>query len=876
MRWRLVVTVVVLLAAAMATSTAAHAEYFDEYGLESVDVSLSTTQAGAHPDFTTSFELKTDESGAAFGQLYKLAVSLPPGLIGNLANFPQCTTLELGFAYTTSHCPQDSQLGVTEISLEGLGTFTEPLYNMVASGDGKTVARLGFIAGIYPFLVNAQVRSEDDYGVTATVEGPPSVFPVRAGTTTLWGVPADPSHDTLRITPVEAHDGVSPPGGGRASGQPPAPFMTNPTSCGEPLEVVTSVASYQRPEQLSTLKAPLPQISGCGKLDFAPRFAADPTTHEAGAPSGLEAELEVPQDETPQGFATSHLRSARVIFPEGMTIAAGAADGQLACSAEEAGYRSRERARCPGAAKLGTVEVDVPVLEDRLQGALYLRTPEPGDLFRVWLIVDDLGIHLALPGELDVDKATGQITAAFVDMPQAPVREAQFHVFGGSRGPLATPSACGRYETDWQFLPWSGGAAASGGAAMTIDQGCAGGGFSPDLSAGSTNPVAGAFSSFVTTLTRASNEQNIAGLSVSLPPGVVAKIAGVALCSDAAAPSGNCPVGSRVGRATVATGPGPAPLWLPQPGKDPILAYLAGPYRGAPYSLVVKTPAQAGPFDLGTVVVRAAIRVDPETAAVTVESDPLPQIIEGVPVSYRTIHAEVDRSRFALNPTSCDPAEVRAKVTSAQGAVARPASRFQVGGCRELPFKPRLRLQLTGSTNRGAHPALRATLTTAGGDANLARAQVALPHSEFLDQAHIRTICTRVQFAADQCPRGSIYGHARAISPLLDEPLEGPVFLRSSRNPLPDLVIALRGSIDIDAVGRIDSIDGGIRTTFAAIPDAPVSKVVLSMQGGHKGLLVNSTELCTGVHRATAKLTGHNGKRRNPHPLLKVNCGESK
>lgn len=411
---------------------------------------------------------------------------------------------------------------------------------------------------------------------------------------------------------------------------------------------------------------------------------------------------------------------------------------------------------------------------------------------------------------------------------------------------------------------------------MVFDRSCGTGAFSPGLSAGSANPSAGAFSAFLTTLTRSSGEQNISGVKVALPRGVLAKLAGMTLCEGAAAQAGDCPASSQIGTVQTAVGPGPSPLLIPQPGKDPTAVYLTGPYKGAPYGIAVKVPAQAGPFDLGDVVTRASIDIDPETAQATVSSDPLPQYLEGVPVSYRTVHVAIDRPGFTINPTNCRSMDVEAEITSPGGAVARPGTRFQVGNCQSLGFRPKLSMRLIGKTNRGAHPRVRAILNARNGDANLSRAQVTLPRSAFLDQAHIRTVCTRVQFRANACPLGSIYGHARALSPLLDRPLEGPVYLRSSSHKLPDLVLALRGQVDIDAVGRVDSVNGGIRVTFEGVPDAPVTQVVIDMQGGHKGLLVNSRNICAQTDRVTVELDGQNGKTADQEPPLKRSCGRKR
>lgn len=864
---RITVLVAITLVALAALSASASVADPSEYGLSSVSASESTYRAGAHPDFTTSISLTTNSEGAAFARTKDLSVALPPGLIGLPDAFPQCTNVQ----FQQFACPLDSQVGITRVDVENHFPITEPIFLLKPPTD-DVVARLGFVAFFLPTRIDISVRSNGDYGVTASLNNLAADTDILSATTTLWGVPSSSVHDTERLTSLEALSPGFPFPTPRRSGVGPAPFMTNPTRCGVPRQISFETDSYQLPGVFSKASVALPEISGCGGLSFEPGLSVTPTTREAAAPSGLDVDLTIPQNEEVQGVATSQLRAAAVTLPEGMTLAPGAADGLAACSAAEVRYEKLEPASCPEASKIGTAEFDVPALPRTVQGAVYQRTPEPGHLFRIWLVSDEFGVHVKIPGEINLNPTTGQVTSVFVDTPQVPVRELRLHFKGGPRGVLATPPSCGVDQTRYEFTPWSGTAPVVGDAPMRIDQGCDTGGFSPGLSAGATNPTAGAFSPFALSLRRESGEQNLAGLDVSMPPGVLAKLAGVGVCDDGAAATGSCPASSLVGSMMVAAGPGPNPLWVPQPGKEPTAVYLAGPYKGAPYSLVVKVPARAGPFDLGTVVVRAAIRVNPETAEVSVESDPLPQILEGVPVSYRTVHVDVSRPDFTLNPTSCRPMSVNVLATSVQGVGAALSSRFQVGSCASLGFKPALSMQLTGKTNRGAHPRFRAVLKARRGDANIARAQVALPHSEFLDNAHIKTVCTRVQFAAENCPARSIYGHARAVSPLLDEPLEGPVYLRSSSHKLPDLVAALRGQIDIDLDGRIDSVKGGIRTTFEAVPDAPVTKFVLTMQGGKKGLLVNSRNLCRAPSRARVQLEGQNGKVADQSPPLRNDC----
>jgi hypothetical protein len=394
-------------------------------------------------------------------------------------------------------------------------------------------------------------------------------------------------------------------------------------------------------------------------------------------------------------------------------------------------------------------------------------------------------------------------------------------------------------------------------------------------------PLAGAFTPFVLHLKREDGSQRFAAVDTELPPGLAAKLAGVPYCPNAALAaaagkngadeiaSPSCPSASQVGSVDVGAGAGSQPLHVS--GK----AYLAGPYKGAPLSLAIVTPAVAGPYDLGTVVVRTALNVNPETAQVTAKSDPIPAILQGIPLDIRSVALRMDRPDFTLNPTSCEPMSVAGTALSTLGQAAPLSNRFQVGGCGDLGFKPKLSLHLFGRTRRGGDPKLKAVLTMPGSkQTNIARTTVALPHSEFLDQNHIKTVCTRVQYAAKACPEGSIYGFARAFSPLLDQPLQGPVYLRSSSHQLPDLVASLDGQIHIDLDGRIDSVNGGIRTTFEAVPDAPVSKFILTMQGGKKGLLQNSTNICVGQHLVTAKFAAHNGMLKTNHPALKPSCGK--
>ena len=859
------------------------------FAIESVEASLSSNQAGAHPDLTFSFSIAqdpdspTDKQGLhnAFAPTRNVRTDIPPGLIGDpsVLGLPQqCRALEL----TLGECPTGSQIGLAGVRLYTLGhSVVEPIYMMTPPG-GDVIARVGFVGGVIGSSIFADItlRSEGDYGVSTEIIAAPPQFPLLDSEVELWGVPAAEEHDTERCTPAEALFGCteSPPldPGGRE-----LPFLTNPTRCGVPLEMSVAASSWVEPERFDTKSASFPQISGCNKLPYGPGLTIEPTNRRAGAPTGLDVTARIPASEGVKVLEPSQTRSVRVKLPEGMTVNPGAADGLDVCSEKQVRFGERVAAECPDAAKLAHFEVEIPALPRRVKGAIYLREPEPGNLYRFWAVADDLGAHVKLQGQLDVDEQTGQLESTIFDIPQAPVREMKLVFKSGFRAPLINPPACGDYASSYEFVPWSGGPPQISDSQMTIDEGCDGlGGFSPKISAGSTDAQGGAHSPFTFTVTRQDGEENLAALEVTLPRGMAATFAGIPRCEGAAADTGQCPAESRVGRVTAAAGAGPNPLWVPQPGKRPTAVYLAGPYKGAPLSVVAVVPAQAGPFDLGDQVVRTAIDVDPVTAQATAKSDPLPQILEGVPILYRAANVFLDRPGFSLNPTSCAKKETTSLLHSSGGKTATPSSPFAASDCGRLGFKPKLAMRLFGGTNRGSHPRLRTIIKMPSGGANIGSVSVALPHSAFLDQAHIRTVCTRVQFAADQCPPGSIYGSLKAKTPLLDETLGGTLYLRSSNNTLPDMVAVIKGPpslpIEVHSAARIDSINGGIRATFESVPDAPITEIVASFPGGSKGLIVNSTNLCAKVNRVTAKFTGQNGKKATLRPPLKASCRGSK
>jgi hypothetical protein len=916
--------VVVLIAAALALARGAQADV-SEYGIETAEATVSAHQAGGHPDFTTTIFLKREPNNELPAATRDTVFELPPGLLGNPTAVPVCSLAQ--FASTnindpTSGCPVASQVGITEVELfnnGGIQTFTEPVYN-IEPGFGEP-ARLGLIAKIFPILVNTRLRSGSDYGATAAAEEIGSLVPLLAATTTIWGVPADESHDNLRITPYEAvHNGGAPEtlSGLRSAGILPRPFMLNPTHCGDEQGINFVAIPYPQPDLRSEVFAPLGPNVGCGLLDFSPSMSISPTTTRAEAGTGLDVGLSFPTEgfEGPSLNAEDEQKTVEVTLPEGMTVNPSEADGLGACS--EADFK-RETASsmpgegCPESSKIGTVTAKSPLLEEQAEGALYIATPHEnpfGTLIALYMVlkIPDRGVIVKLPGKVVTDPSTGQLTATFgeapYEIPQLPVAAFHLHFREGDRSPLVTPRECGTYTATAVFTSW-GEHVVTTHPSFQVTQGvnggpCPGGGeppLKPVLVAGTTSNAAAHYSPFYMRLSREDGEQEISRFSAKLPPGVTGKLAGIPLCPDSAIEAArartgaeelehpSCPAASELGHTLAGAGVGPVLAYAP--GK----VYLAGPFDGSPISIVAITAAKVGPFDLGTVVVRETLAVAPETGEVLVGgegSEAIPHIIDGIPIRLRDIRAYVDRPEFILNPTSCNPMSTVATVfgagldfvSPADDLAASASSRFQAAECARLRFKPKMKFSLRGKTNRGAAPALRAEVTQKSGEASIGRAQVILPRSEFLYNAHIGTSCTRVEFNAgailgEQCPAASVYGHARAFTPILGEPLEGPVFLRSngSERELPDLVAALRNrEVEIALVGFIDSVNGRTRARFQTVPDAPVSKFIISMAGGRKGLLQNSTNICRGTHRATVKLIGHNGKRRNVQPVVWARC----
>jgi uncharacterized repeat protein (TIGR01451 family) len=873
-------------------------------------------EAGAHPDLlTTPFDFNTvdlpageyfpDEKVEA-GSVRDLHVDLPPGFIGNPTAVSECTQAQ----FTVGRCPPSSQVGRIDLRVFPYSnairifTLSQPVFNL--SHPRGVISDLAFVVLQNPVHIKATLDAANRYAVTTTVPQINESLPPYDQKLTLWGVPANKSHDSERCHAFSAF------GGGDTSEECPAgtqakPFLTLPSQCESPNTFrLHHYDSWQQPGLFGPeIDYTMPgKITNCDRPRFEPDVAIVPTGHQANAPTGLDIHVKIAQNENPNALATPPVRSTTVTLPQGMSFSPSFADGLRSCTEAQMRLETNDPIECPDASRIGEVTLSTPLLPKPAEGSMYLAAQADNpfhSLFALYLVLHDTeerGALIKIPGKIEVDEQTGQITTVFNDTPQFPFEDLTLKFRSGPRAPLVNPPSCGTQTIGVQLTSYAQPEdpvdvsntyqITEGPNGTPCPPDSAHRPFTPKFSGGTLNPVAGSYSTFLFRLSREDQEQELSQVNTVLPPGLLAKIAGVPFCSDAAIASistelgagaaekatSSCPAASQIGTVSAGLGAGPGPNYFP--GK----VYLSGPYKGAPLSLAIVVPALAGPYDLGNTVVRTALHVDPDTSRVTAVSDPFPTILHGVILRVRDVRLRVDRPETTLNPTNCELTSLDAAITGVGGNLLSTADdflfnasdRFQVGDCGRIGFKPKLFFMLKGGTHRSDTPAFFSRLRARPGDANIGKAIVALPHSEFLDQAHIRTICTRVQFAADQCPPGSVYGHAKAITPLLDDPVEGDVILRSSNHPLPDLVARLRGQISANLIGRIDSRHGGIRTSFETVPDVPVTEFILTMNGGKKGLLENSVNLCKAPHRAQVRFTAQNGKVEKLHPLMQNGC----
>jgi hypothetical protein len=895
------------------------------------------TRAGSHPyQLTTVFNLNqgpevpsVNGSQVSAPEMPRnLAFKLPPGQIGNATFLPQCN--ELDFSHlaeaTTNFCPQNTVIGVATITIDepdniGLATYPVPLFNLTPA-YGEPV-RFGFeVAGV-PVILDTSVRSGDgqDYGVTVSTSDTTELVNFISSTVTFWGTPGDPSHDSSRGWACVV-GGSWIRGGGRElpcepqkQEKPPA-FLTLPTDCAAPFATSVEGESWTDPN-LHPVAATFPPLDyslqdsfgsplaldGCNRVSFAPTISAQPSTESASSPTGLDFNVNF-EDEgltSGTGLAQSELKDTIVILPEGFTINPSAGVGLGGCTPSDYARETLNSplgTGCPNNSKLGTVEIETPLLTQKIRGSVYIAQPydnsfpEPanghpgGTLVALYIVAKnpETGILIKIAGKVVPNPVTGQLTTIFENTPQLPFNRFNFHFREGQHAPLISPPLCGTYTTQAQLAPWSAPLDVfTASSSFTITKGYDGGAcptgsvppFDPGIVSGTINNNGGAFSPFYLHLTRTDGEQEISGFSTNLPSGLTGDLSGIPFCPEAnieaarqktgaqeeAEPS--CPAASQVGHTLVSTGVGAVLAYVP--GK----IYLAGPFHGAPFSIVSVTSATVGPFDLGTVVLRFGLTIDPYTAQVSVtptSSGPIPTILKGIVTHVRDIRVYIDRNKFTLNPTSCNPLKIGSTLTSDLGASKTVTSPFQASNCQALGFKPIFKVSTAGKTSRAKGASLTVKLSyPTGAQANIAKVKVDLPKQLPSRLTTLQKACTSAQFNANPagCPAASKVGYAKAITPLIPEPLQGPAyFVSHGGEAFPNLIIVLQGyGVTIDLVGDtfINEKTNVTSSTFKTVPDQPVGSFELTLPQGPNSALAATSNLCKSKLTMPTKFTAQNG-----------------
>jgi hypothetical protein len=923
---RLSITALVLGALAVAPAAAQA-----DFGIASFATTVSTSQAGAHPDFSTSFTLNKEPLGNPIGQIRDATTTLPPGLVGNPQATERCSIQSL----ETFVCSRASQVGVISLAVvacQGLSTpleapaeagattvsvpnakafCTEESGDTVTVGAGasaeqarvieivnSTTLRLeapltyahpagepiihiatashasvslfnveptaGHVATFAASLLFADIYVQLNVGangrLTATLSETSTVFPVEASTITLWGVPASPSHDALRCGELIPECGPS--------SAEPTPFVTNPTACTGPTEAELSVTSWQGQVDAST--ATLPTPTGCEQLTITPTLAVTPSTTQRDTPSGYEVGLRLPQEEEPYGLATPALKTVSVSLPSGTSLSPGFANGLQTCS--EIAFTD---GNCPVASKIGTAEIATPMLPDHLTGGIYIGTPTATERYRIVMSVKADDTTIDLEGHAEPDETTGQVTAVFNGLPQLPFSDLKLVFFGGPTAAFANPPTCGPATSTSQIISYAGDTA-SPSSTFVVDEDGNGGAcppsqpFAPTFVAGTTDPLAGSFSPFTLTISRADSEESLSRFTAKLPAGLVGLLTSVPLCPEPAAAEDACAMTAEVGTATIGAGAGPEQLYLSGP------VYLTGPYDGAPFGLAVVVNASAGPFSLGTVILRSRVLVDPTTMALTIASDPIPQILGGMPLRLRTINLTLSRPGFLFNPTDCSSQTVTGTLVSNQGAITIGYAPFKVGGCMGLPFAPTVTASTRGyATSGGAGGAFAITIIAHGGppsnssavaEANIRSVIVKLPKQLKARLDTLRQACRAPMFAGNptSCPPGAVIGTGTVRTPVLNSALVGPIYLISHGGAaFPSLAMVLRAEgVSVTLAGVISIAKNGvISSTFRTLPDVPVTLLNLNFPEGPHSAFGAIGKLCGQKLTMPTTIEGDNGKR---------------
>jgi hypothetical protein len=863
-------------------------------GLSDTAGSVAHRAASDPADFTTNLNFISNDPKTV-GSLGTIAsvehfkdviVHLPVGFVGNPTVAPVCTAaglLEIVPPKYLPNCPVDSQVGVVDAMLVGKSRLAA-LYNMETPPGSAT--QLGFVIAGVGVTLDAQVRPGDN-GIDVISKDTSTTLPVTGAEVTVWGVPSDKSHDPYRA--ACGNSGELCP-----SLAPRKAFLRLPSSCsGQPLAFGADSNSYEHPDVFAQVSLPGPVMTGCDLVPFAPEIDVFPTGTAANSPTGVSVRLSSPQNSNPDGLAEADLKKAVVRLPEGMAINPSAADGLQACSDAQLRQGLSGPAECPDGSKIGTVLLHTPLLAEPIEGNVYVLSqnsgdPESGQMFRIAIELrnDQRGIDVKVPGQISVNKITGQLTTTFDDNPQLPFSDITLSFKAGARAPLVTPASCSPQTTEADLYSWAQPDVAVHRAnSFSLTSGPEGTPcvshqpFNPVLEAGVASVQAGGYTPFLTTFKRSDADQSMQRVSVKLPQGLLGSLIGLPLCGEAQANAGTCNQASEIGSVTAGAGAGPTPFYVT--GGH---VYMTGPYEGAPFGLSVVVPAKAGPFDLGNVVVRSKVEVDAHTAQLTVTTDPLPQIVGGVPVNLRLVNVTVNRPNFTYNPTNCDPTVVSGTMTGGQGAVANLSNHFQVTNCGALAFKPKFTVSTSGKTSRANGASLDAKLSYPKnlGVANIARVKVSLPKQLPSRLTTLQKACTAQTFETNPaaCPAPSRIGTATATTPVLPVPLSGPVyFVSHGGEAFPDLVIVLQGyGVTVNLVGTTFISKAGITsTTFKTVPDVPVGTFELKLPQGKFSALAANGNLCnTKLKMPTAFLAQDGAEIHQSTPINVTGCAKHK
>jgi uncharacterized repeat protein (TIGR01451 family) len=871
----------------------------------SLATALSSTQAGGHPDLTTVLAFNTVESGRLAGNPRESGGTLPPGFIGDLADTPKCPIV--GFSEEVDgalHCSPSAIVGTVTFYIGSFPYQSEPQVEslMNLTTNPGEIAKLGFT-----FL---------RFGIQGTVSLTPGKYGVRLNFTkiqdtagalhgislTVWGVPAEHTHDLMRG--LDCHEegcyaySTETEGGlgtknkledfpeGQPVTTPTVPYLTSPTDCtSEPLQATITTNSWEEPGHEVEATSSVGPMTGCGPLEFAPAITASPDTTRADTPAGFTFGVKMGQEGlvNPSTDSESDIQDTSVTLPEGVAVNPGQANGLGACQLSQARLEEEGPPSCPSNSKVGHVAVETPVLRNKLEGEVYVLQSNPPNLKLLVAPEDPAdGIYVKFVGNVHLNETTGQLTTTFEKTPQLAFSDLKLSFSGGAQAALSTPTGCGTYTVNTVFTPWSTPFVADTfpSSSFAIEAGPGGSvcpssplPFSPSLDAGATTDQAGGFTNFSLLLTREDGQQRISTLQFKTPEGLLGMISRVPLCGEPQAAKGECSAASQIGHTVVEAGPGPYPLVVPQPGSPPAPIYLTGGYKGAPYGLSIVVPLVVGPFNLGTIVTRSKIEVDPHTSQLTVTTDPLPSIVDGVPSDLRTINAVIDRPEFMFNPTSCAPTSFSGTATSTEGTSAPISTHFQVGSCRSLKFQPNFKVFVSGKTSKENGASLDAKVVyptgplgdnQASSQSNIAYVKVSLPKQLPSRLTTLQKACTAAQFESNPsgCPAASVVGIAKAVTPVLPVPLTGPVyFVSHGGEAFPSLIVVLQGyGVTVDLVGTTFISKSGITSsTFKTVPDVPIDSFELYLPQGAFSALTANGNLCKSKLVMPTEFVAQNG-----------------